>query len=89
MVVAGTPLRQFIYSEDLAKLLVFTLEHYDSIEPLILSVPPESEVAIGAVAQLIADVLDKSRVPQHYIELGIAKTLEKIKIKYESSHFTL
>jgi len=57
LVVAGTgtPLRQFIYSEDLAKLLVWTLEHYDSIEPLILSVPPESEVAIGDVAQLIAD----------------------------------
>ena len=50
----GTPLRQFIYSEDLAKLLVWTLEHYDSIEPLILSVPPESEVAIGDVAKLIA-----------------------------------
>jgi len=51
----GTPLRQFIYSEDLAKLLVWTLEHYDSIEPLILSVPPESEVSIGDVAQLIAN----------------------------------
>jgi len=57
LVVAGTgtPLRQFIYSEDLAKLLVWTLEHYDSIEPLILSVPPESKVSIGDVAQLIAD----------------------------------
>lgn len=57
LVVAGTgtPLRQFIYSEDLAKLLVWTLEHYDSIEPLILSVPPESEVVIGDVAQLIAN----------------------------------
>lgn len=50
----GTPLRQFIYSEDLAKLLVWTLEHYDSIEPLILSVPHENEVSIGDVAELIA-----------------------------------
>ena len=57
LVVAGTgtPLRQFIYSKDLAKLLVWTLEHYDSIEPLVLSVPPESEVSIGDVAQLIAN----------------------------------
>ena len=57
LVVAGTgtPLRQFIYSQDLAKLLVWTLEHYDSIEPLILSVPPDSEVSIGDVAQLIAN----------------------------------
>ena len=50
----GKPLRQFIYSEDLAKLIVWTLEHYDSVEPLILSVPPEQEVSIAKVAELIA-----------------------------------
>jgi GDP-L-fucose synthase len=57
LVVAGTgtPLRQFIYSKDLAQLLVWTLEHYDSIEPLILSVPSKDEVSIGDVAQLIAN----------------------------------
>ena len=54
----GTPLRQFIYSEDLAKLLVWTIENYDSSEPLILSVPPESEVSIGDVAKLIANEFD-------------------------------
>lgn len=60
LVVAGTgtPLRQFIYSEDLAKLLVWTLGHYDAIEPLILSVPPEDEVSIGEVARLIANEFD-------------------------------
>ena len=36
-------------------MLDWTLEHYDSIEPLILSVSPESEVSIGDVAQLIAN----------------------------------
>lgn len=51
----GTPLRQFIYSQDLAKLLVWTLEHYDSPEPLILSVPPEDEISIGNVAKIIAE----------------------------------
>ena len=58
--VAGTgePLRQFIYSQDLAKLLVWTLEHYDSTEPLILSVPPEHEISIGDVAQMIASEFD-------------------------------
>lgn len=50
----GKPLRQFIYSEDLAKLIVWTLEHYDSVEPLILSVPPEQEVSIAKVGELIA-----------------------------------
>tara|TARA_B100000795_G_scaffold111928_2_gene82732 strand:- start:2570 stop:3511 length:942 start_codon:yes stop_codon:yes gene_type:complete len=60
LVVAGTgtPMRQFIYSEDLAKLLIWTLEHYNSIEPLILSVPPEDEVSIGHVASLIAAQFD-------------------------------
>jgi GDP-L-fucose synthase len=35
---SGTPLRQFIFSEDLAKLFIWSLRNYDSIEPLILSV---------------------------------------------------
>ena len=50
----GKPLRQFIYSEDLAALIVWTLENYDYVEPLILSVPPEQEVSIAKVAELIA-----------------------------------
>lgn len=33
----GKPLRQFIYSLDLAKLMVWTLRNYDSVEPIILS----------------------------------------------------
>jgi GDP-L-fucose synthase len=54
---SGTPLRQFIYSEDLAKLIILTLFHYD--EPLlILSVPEKDEVSIGYVAKLIADNFD-------------------------------
>lgn len=55
---SGTPRRQFIYSRDLAKLLVWTLEHYDDVEPLILSVPPEHEVSIADVARLIAAEFD-------------------------------
>ncbi len=34
---SGTPLRQFIYSHDLARLFVWTLRAYNSIQPLILS----------------------------------------------------
>ena len=41
---SGTPLRQFIFSEDLGALLVWALREYDSIEPIILSVPEEAEV---------------------------------------------
>lgn len=38
-VVSGTgkPLRQFIYSYDLAKLFIWQLREYDEIEPIILS----------------------------------------------------
>ena len=38
-IVAGTgkPLRQFIYSRDLAKLFIWQLREYDDVEPLILS----------------------------------------------------
>ena len=33
----GKPLRQFIFSHDLAKLFVWTLREYDEISPIILS----------------------------------------------------
>lgn len=65
LVVAGTgtPLRQFIYSEDLAKLLVWTLKHYHSTDPLILSVPAADEISIGDIAKLIAAEFD---IPVEY-----------------------
>ena len=34
---SGRPLRQFIYSYDIAKLFVWQLHEYDDIEPVILS----------------------------------------------------
>lgn len=34
---SGKPLRQFIYSLDLAKLTVWTLREYNDITPIILS----------------------------------------------------
>lgn len=57
---SGTPLRQFIYSEDLAKLIMIVLEKYDDVEPIILSVGEEEEVSIGQIAQMIADKFDYS-----------------------------
>jgi len=54
-VVSGTgkPLRQFIYSRDLAKLFVWVLREYDEIDPIILSVGEEDEVSIKDVADAI------------------------------------
>lgn len=55
---SGTPLRQFIYSLDLAKLIVWVMTNYDEVDPIILSVDPEDEVSIKQVAELIAKSLD-------------------------------
>jgi GDP-L-fucose synthase len=71
LVVAGSgaPLRQFIYSRDLALLLIWTLEHYDSnvdkedvgteagAGTLILSVDPADEISIADVVRHIADAI--------------------------------
>jgi GDP-L-fucose synthase len=66
LVVAGSgaPLRQFIYSRDLALLLIWTLEYYDAdtesgagAGTLILSVDPDDEISIAQVVQHIADTI--------------------------------
>lgn len=54
----GKPLRQFIYSEDLARLMVWALEHYKDRESIILSVGEEDEVSIHDVAIMIAERFD-------------------------------
>ncbi len=59
----GTPLRQFIYSLDLAELIVRVLFEYDDIEPIILSVSEEQEVSIRQVVECIVDAMEfKGRV---------------------------
>jgi GDP-L-fucose synthase len=54
----GKPLRQFIYSQDLARLFVWVLKHYDEIDPIILSVGEADEVSIRDVAYMVADAMD-------------------------------
>jgi len=54
----GKPLRQFIFSEDLARLFVWTLRSYDSIEPIILSVAEEDEQDIKTAALEVAAAMD-------------------------------
>ena len=55
--IAGTgkPLRQFIYSEDLAKLIMWCLESYNEKTPIILSNDDKDEISIGEIATLIAN----------------------------------
>ena len=50
----GKPLRQFIYSDDLAKLILFTLKDYHDKTLIILSTSEEYEISIKDVATIIA-----------------------------------
>ena len=54
----GKPLRQFIYSIDLAALILWVLTDYNSTSPIILSPGEHDEVSIGEVARLIAAEFD-------------------------------
>lgn len=55
---SGTPLRQFIYSKDLAKLMIWAIRSYDQVEPIILSTNEEDEISIKQVAMSIVKSLD-------------------------------
>uniref|UniRef100_A0A8C4NAC5 GDP-L-fucose synthase n=1 Tax=Eptatretus burgeri TaxID=7764 RepID=A0A8C4NAC5_EPTBU len=54
----GKPRRQFIYSMDLARLIVWVLLKYEEVEPIILSVGEEDEVSIKDVAEAVAAGMD-------------------------------
>lgn len=54
---SGTPLRQFIYSEDLARLILWTAENFNE-SSIILSVGEKEEVTIEHVAREIAKAFD-------------------------------
>ena len=58
---SGKPLRQFIYSTDLAKLILWVLENYSG-EPIILSPNENEEVSIKNVAELIAKEFDYDNI---------------------------
>lgn len=89
----GSPLRQFIFSKDLARLTLWTLKNYESIEPLILSVGEEDEVSIKDVAHYIAEsvgfegniVFDESKADGQYKKTA---SNEKLKGLYSDFKFT-
>jgi len=54
----GSPLRQFIYSLDLAKLFIWVVRDYEEIEPIILATDEVDEVSIKDVAMMILEAFD-------------------------------
>ena len=90
LIVCGTgkPLRQFIYSEDLAKLILWVLASYDQIDPIILSVDENDEVEIGHAAKLIANSMaEQLNIPfelefdTSYSDGQFKKTADNSKLK--------
>ena len=61
---SGTPLRQFVYSLDLAELTVWVMREYNEPTPITLSVDEEEEVSIKDVALAVAKAmkLDESQI---------------------------
>jgi GDP-L-fucose synthase len=80
----GRPLRQFIYSDDLAKFIIWMLDNSEYNESLILSPDPDDETSIGEIAELIAiefDYLDKLRYDTSKSDGQYRKTADNSKLK--------
>ncbi|XP_055919767.1 probable GDP-L-fucose synthase [Eupeodes corollae] len=92
---SGKPLRQFIYSLDLAKLMLWVLEDYDKVDPIILSVDESDEVTILQVAASIAKafnfkgkiVCDTSKADGQYKKTASNKKLRTLKPDFKFSNF--
>jgi len=54
----GSPLRQFIYSLDLARLFIWVMRSYEEVDPIILSVGEEDEVSIKDAAEAVVDAMN-------------------------------
>ena len=53
---SGKPLREFIFSEDVAKLTRLLYDNYKGNDPVILST--SEEISIGAVVEIIAELME-------------------------------
>lgn len=53
---SGTPLREFIFSEDVARLTRLLYDNYDGADPVILST--SEEMSIRSIVETIADLMD-------------------------------
>lgn len=74
---SGKPLRQFIYSKDLARLMMWSLLVYDKKKNIILS--PTEEISIKDVAEKIADKFDyrnKIKFLNNYTDGQYRKTID-------------
>lgn len=88
---SGTPLRQFIYSLDLAELTVWVMREYHSPDPITLSVDESAEVSIRDVALAVARamkfegevVFDTDKADGQFKKTACNKKLRGLRPDYE------
>lgn len=54
----GSPLRQFVYSEDLAKCILWAYKEYQDISTPLIVCPPDAEISISCVVSRIVDAIE-------------------------------
>ena len=88
---SGTPLRQFVYSIDLAELTVWVMREYHDPTPITLSVDEEEEVSIKDVALAVAKAMkfegevhfDSSKADGQFKKTAANKKLRGLKPDYK------
>ncbi len=88
---SGTPLRQFIYSIDLAELTVWVMREYHSPDPITLSVDEAAEVSIKDVALSVAKamkfegevIFDTTKADGQFKKTACNKKLRSYRPDYE------
>ncbi|XP_055640048.1 probable GDP-L-fucose synthase [Toxorhynchites rutilus septentrionalis] len=91
----GKPLRQFIFSIDLAKLFIWVLRNYESVDPIILSVDEAAEVTIAHVAKSLANAFkfkgklefDTSKADGQYKKTASNDKLRKLLPEFQFTDF--
>lgn len=88
---SGTPLRQFVYSLDLAELTVWVMREYHSPDPITLSVDEADEVSIKEVALSVAKamkfegevIFDTSKADGQFKKTACNKKLRSYRSDYK------
>jgi len=82
----GSPLRQFIYSEDLAELILWTLRHYEDVDPLILSVDETEEITIREMVNMVVAATGFTGPVQYDTSMSDGQRKKTVSIKKLRSH---
>jgi GDP-L-fucose synthase len=79
----GSPLRQFIYVEDLANIILLILEKYEGNDDLIVATPEKDEISIKNIAELIAHYFeyDNIKFDTNYSDGQYKKTVDNTKLR--------